>query len=99
MTHPNETSDSHPFNYRRVAWQSALASGLCLGLPIVLMFWMVILASVAPSPSMNNILSLLQNTWYPFANEQQPSSSLHDLLMRLQIYITPASIVLSLGVL
>jgi len=99
MTHPTDTSDSYPFNYRRVAWQSALASGLCLGLPIVLMFWMVILASVAPSPSMNNILSLLQNTWYPFANEQQPSSPLHNFLMLLQIYVTPASIALSLGVL
>lgn len=99
MTHPIETSDRHPFNYRRVAWQSALASGLCLGLPIVLMFWMVILAKAIPSPSMNNILSLLQNTWYPFANEQQPSSPLHDFLMMLQIYITPASITLSLGIL
>src|SRR6476620_2699212 len=99
MTHPTDTSDSYPFNYRRVAWQIALVSGLCLGLPIVLMFWMVILASVAPSPSMNNILSLLQNTWYPFANEQQPSSPLHNFLMLLQIYVTPASIALSLGVL
>jgi hypothetical protein len=99
MTNPTETSDSQPFRYWRVAWQSALAAGLCLGLPIALMFWMVILANVAPSPSMNNVLSLLQNTWYPFANEQQPSSPVHDFLMMLQIYITPASIALSLGIL
>jgi len=99
MTNPTETSDSHPFRYWRVAWQSALAAGLCLGLPIALMFWMVILAKVAPSPSMNNVLSLLQNTWYPFANEQQPSSPVHDFLMLLQIYVIPPSIVLALGIL
>jgi hypothetical protein len=99
MTNLTETSDSHPFRYWRVVWQSALAAGLCLGLPIALMFWMVILAKVIPSRSMNNVLSLLQNTWYPFANEQQPSSPVHDLLMMLQIYVTPASIALSLGIL
>jgi len=99
MTNPNEASDRHPFRYWRVAWQSALVAGLCLGLPIVLMFWMVILANIAPSPSMNNVLSLLQNTWYPFANEHQPSTPVHDFLMTLQIYVTPASIVLSLGIL
>ena len=96
---PTETPDSHPFRYWRVAWQSALAAGLCLGLPIALMFWMVILANVAPSPSMNNVLSLLQNTWFPFANEQQPSSPVHDFLMILQIYVIPPNIALSLGIL
>src|SRR5215216_2184131 len=99
MTNPHEVSDSHSFSYWRVAWQSALATGACLGLPIVLMFWMVILASIAPSPSMNNVLSLLQNTWYPFANENQASTPLHDFLMLLQLYVTPGSIVLSLGIL
>src|SRR5689334_250166 len=99
MTHPNETSDRYSFNYQRVAWQSALATGLCLGLPIVLMFWMVILARIAPSPSMNNVLSLLQNTWYPFANENQPSTPVHDFLMVLQTYVIPPNIVLSLGIL
>ena len=99
MTNPTETSDSHLFRYLRVAWQSALAAGLCLGLPIALMFWMVILANVAPSPSMNNVLSLLQNTWYPFANEHQPSSPVHDFLILLQIYVIPPSIALSLGIL
>ncbi len=99
MTNPNEASDRHPFRYWRVAWQSALVAGLCLGLPIVLMFWMVILANIAPSPSMNNVLSLLQNTWYPFANEHQPSTPVHDFLMTLQIYVTPGSIALSLGIL
>jgi hypothetical protein len=99
MTNPTETSNSHPFRYLRVASQSALAAGLCLGLPIALMFWMVILAKVIPSRSMNNVLSLLQNTWYPFANEHQPSSPVHDFLMMLQIYVIPPSIALSLGIL
>ena len=99
MTDLNEALDSRPFSYLRVAWQSALATGLCLGLPLVLMFWMVVLASLVPSPSMNNILSLLQNTWYPFANENQPSSPIHDFLMWLQLYVTPGSMILSLGIL
>lgn len=99
MTAPHEASDSHSFSYRRVAWQSALATGACLGLPIVLMFWMVVVASVVPSPSMNNVLSFLQNTWYPFANENQPSTPVHDFLMLLQLYVTPGSIALSLGIL
>ena len=96
--YPSESSDRHPFSYWRVAWESALAAGIGLGLPLVLMFWMVILANVVPSPSMNIALSLLQNTWYPLANEQQPSMPVHDFLMMLQIHITPASIALSLGI-
>ena len=99
MTYPSESSDRHPFNYCRIAWQSALAAGIGLGLPLVLMFWMVILANAVPSPSMNNVLSLLQNTWYPFANEQGPSTPVHNFLMVLQTYVTPGSILLSLGVL
>ncbi len=99
MTNLNITSDSHLSSYWRVAWQSALATGACLGLPIVLMFWMVVLAGAAPSPFLNNVLSLLQNTWYPFANENQPSTPVHDFLMMLQLYVTPGSIALSLGIL
>ena len=99
MTSPNDSPDRHPWSYWRLAWQSAVAAGLCLGLPIALMFWMVILANVAPSPSMNNVLSLLQNTWYPFADEHQPSSPVHDFLMLLQIYVIPPNIALSLGIL
>src|SRR5215217_5378963 len=99
MTRPNESSDSHPFRYSRVAWQSALAAGLCLGLPIALMFWVLIVSRLAPSGSINSFLSLLQNTWYPFANENQPSTPVHDFLMVLQIYVIPDSIILSLGIL
>jgi hypothetical protein len=99
MTSPEEAFNSHPHHYLLVAWQSALAAGICLGLPIALMFWFVILANAAPSSSMNNILSLLQNTWYPFANESQPPTPVHDFLMMLQRYVTPGSIALSLGIL
>jgi hypothetical protein len=99
MTTPLESPDNRPFNYLRIAWQSALAAGTCLGLPIALMFWVLIMAKLAPSTSMDNFLNLLQNTWYPFANEQQPSSPVHDFLMVLQIYVTPGSIALSLGIL
>ena len=99
MTNPTETSDSHLFRYSRVAWQSALAAGLCLGLPIALMFWVLILSRLAPSKSIDSFLSLLQNTWYPFANEHQPSSPVHDFLMVLQIYVIPPNIALSLGIL
>jgi hypothetical protein len=99
MTSPSESSDSHPFHYSRVAWQSALAAGLCLGLPIALMFWVLIVSRLAPSGSLNSFLSLLQNTWYPFANEHQPSSPVHDFLMVLQIYVRPDNIILVLGLL
>jgi hypothetical protein len=99
MTNQKETSDSHPFRYLRVAWRSALAAGLCLGLPIALMFWVLIVSRLAPSGSINSFLSLLQNTWYPFANENQPSTPIHDFLMVLQIYVIPDSIILSLGIL
>jgi hypothetical protein len=99
MTNPTETFDSHPSRYLRVAWQSALAAGLCLGLPMALMFWVLILSRLAPSKSIDSFLSLLQNTWYPFANEHQASSPVHDFLMLLQIYVIPPSIALSLGIL
>jgi len=63
------------------------------------MFWVLIVSRLAPSGSINCFLSLLQNTWYPFANENQPSTPVHDFLMVLQIYVIPDSIILSLGIL
>ena len=63
------------------------------------MFWVLIVSRVAPSGSINSFLSLLQNTWYPFANEHQPSTPLHDFLMVLQIYVRPDNIILVLGIL
>src|SRR5215217_4676861 len=99
MTTLNDSSEIHPFRYWRVAWQNALAAGLCLGLPTVLMFGIVIWVHAAPSASKDQVLNLLQNTWYPFANEHQPSTPVHDFLMVLQTYVTPETIILALGVL
>ena len=99
MTNQIETSDNQPFRYLRVAWQSALAAGLCIGLPIALMFWVLIVSRLAPSRSIDSFLSLLQNTWYPLAQENGPPTPIHNFLMMLQIYVTPASIALSLGIL
>lgn len=99
MTNQNETSDSQPFRYLRVAWQSALAAGLCLGLPIALMFWVLIVSRLAPSRSINRFLDLLQNTWYPFAQENGPPTPIHNFLMTLQMHVTPPVLILALGVL
>ena len=35
-----------PLNYFRVAWQSALAAGLCLGLPAGLLLWLILFQQV-----------------------------------------------------
>ena len=94
-----ESPDSRPFNYLRIAWQSALAAGTCLGLPIALMFWVLVLSKLAPSRSINIFLYLLQDTWYPLANDHQPSTPVHDFLMALQMHVTPPVIVLFLGIL
>ena len=86
----------HPF---RIAWQSALASGLCLGFPINLMFWVLLVSRLIPSRSLDPFLSLLQNTWYPLASEDGPSTPLHNFLMKVQLYVGPPAILLSLGLL
>ena len=99
MRDPIESSERRPFNYFRIAWRSALAAGICLGLPIALMFWVLVLSKLPPSASIHNVLVLLQDTWFPFANPSQPSTPVHDFLMTLQMYVTPASIALTLGVL
>jgi len=99
MTNSNESSDGHPLSYWRVAWQSALAAGLCLGLPIALMFWVLIVSKLVPSRSINSFLLLLQNTWYPLASENGPSTPLHDFLMKVQMHVTAPAIALSLGIL
>lgn len=46
-----------------IALQSSLAAGLCLGLPVGLMFWILLLQRTAPSPAAKTLLDLLQN--YP----------------------------------
>src|SRR5689334_1925895 len=35
-----------PLNYFRIAWQSALAAGLCLGLPAGLLLWLILFQQV-----------------------------------------------------
>ncbi len=35
-----------PLNYFRVAWQSALAAGLCLGLPAGLLLWLILFQQI-----------------------------------------------------
>ncbi len=99
MTKPLESSESQTPNYFRIAWQSALAAGLCLGLPIALMFWVLIVSKLVPSRSINSFLLLLQNTWYPLASENAPSTPQHDFLMKVQMHVTAPAIVLSLGIL
>ena len=39
-----------PLNYFRIAWQSALAASLCLGLPAGLVFWLIVLQRLQPFP-------------------------------------------------
>ena len=50
-----------PLNYFRIAWQSALAATICLGLPAGLMFWMIILQRLKPLPALEKFLIVLQN--------------------------------------
>jgi hypothetical protein len=99
MTSSNESPDRYPLSYWRVAWQSALAAALCLGLPIAVMFWVLILSRLAPSRSITDFLVLLQNTWYPLAQENGPPTPMHNFLMTLQMHVTPPVLVLSVGVL
>jgi len=57
--------ERHNRNDLTVALQSALAAGLCLGLPAGLLFWTIILQRIAPSPATNTLLDLLQNSPAP----------------------------------
>lgn len=50
-----------PLDYFRIAWQSALAASLCLGLPAGLIFWVFILHRLEPLPGLKRFLTLLQN--------------------------------------
>ena len=49
-----------PLNYVRVAWQSALAAGLCLGLPAGLLLWLVLLQQFVSSAAIDQTVTLLQ---------------------------------------
>lgn len=49
-----------PLDYFRIAWQSALAASICLGLPAGLMFWLFILQQIKPSHIVEKLMAVLQ---------------------------------------
>jgi|SRR5687767_8521165 len=50
-----------PSDYFRVAWQSALAASICLGLPAGLLFWLILLQRLKPTPLIERLVTFLQN--------------------------------------
>lgn len=53
--------EPRPLNYVRVAWQSALAASLCLGLPAGLLFWLILLQRLKPTHLIERLVTFLQN--------------------------------------
>ena len=49
-----------PSNYLRIAWQSAFAAGLCLGLPATLLFWLILFQDMNHSTFFAPFVQLLQ---------------------------------------
>lgn len=49
-----------PLNYFRIAWQSALAAALCLGLPAGLLLWLILLKQIFPSALLEQAVIFLQ---------------------------------------
>ena len=49
-----------PSNYLRIAWQSALAAGLCLGLPATLLFWLILFQDMNHSTFIAPFVEFLQ---------------------------------------
>jgi hypothetical protein len=49
----------------KIALQSALAAGLCLGLPAGIIFWLIILQSRASSTSMNSLVNFFRDNLVP----------------------------------
>ena len=49
-----------PLNYFRIAWQSALAAGLCLGLPAGLVLWLILLQRIYHSVVIESLVRFLQ---------------------------------------
>src|SRR5690242_15420627 len=99
MNNPIASGENQSSNNFRIIWQSALASGLCLGLPITLMFWVLVVSRFIPSKPLDSFLILLQDTWNPLISENAPPAPLNNFLMNLQMHVTPPVIVLTLGVL
>jgi len=49
-----------PLNYFRVAWLSALAAALCLGLPAGLLLWLILFQQIHHSPVVKSLIDILQ---------------------------------------
>src|SRR6266498_1661118 len=49
-----------PLNYFRVAWQSALAAALCLGLPAGLLLWLILFQQIHHSTVVESLIDILQ---------------------------------------
>jgi hypothetical protein len=49
-----------PLNILRIAWKSALAAALCLGLPAGLLLWLVLFQQFVHSPLIDQTVTLLQ---------------------------------------
>src|SRR5215216_1392623 len=50
-----------PLNYFRIAWQSALAAALCLGLPAGLLLWLILLQQYIHSTMIDHSVTSLQS--------------------------------------
>jgi hypothetical protein len=48
------------FNYFRIAWQSALAAALCLGLPAGLLLWLILFQQIHHSTEVESLIDILQ---------------------------------------
>ena len=48
-----------PLNYFRVAWQSALAAGLCLGLPAGLLLWLILFQQIRHPTAIEPLINFL----------------------------------------
>jgi hypothetical protein len=55
-----QTPTPNPPNYFRIAWQSALAAGLCLGLPAGLSLWLVLFQQINHSALIASLAHFLQ---------------------------------------
>jgi len=52
-------TQNHP-NYFRIAWQSALAAALCLGLPAGLLLWLILFQQIVHFPVIDQTVTLIQ---------------------------------------
>src|SRR5215211_2095636 len=57
----SNTEIQKPLNYFRIAWQSALAAALCLGLPAGLLLWLILLQQFIHSTMIDHSVTYLQS--------------------------------------